>query len=99
MMDYDELSIIKGRQVKTSEDTNETMSLEEEQLLFTDTTIVELRNLLSFVKGYKQIINVKHPEVKTFEHWDEMDADIDAMADRLSTYERLLHATKTNAYA
>lgn len=99
MMDYDELSIFKGRQVKTSEDTKETTNSLEEQLLFTDMTIVELRNLLSFVKGYKQIINVKHPEVKTFEHWDEMDADIDAMADRLTTYERLLDTTKTNAYA
>lgn len=99
MMDHDELWILKKGQVRTSEDTKETTNSVEEQLLFTDMTIVELRNLLSFVKGYKQIINVKHPEVKTFEHWDEMDADIDAMAERLNTYERLLHATKTNAYA
>ena len=99
MMDYDELSILKIGQVSTSEDTKETTNSLEEQLLYTDMTIVELRNLLSFVKGYKQIINVKHPEVKTFEHWDEMDADIDAMAERLTTYERLLHAAKTNAYA
>jgi hypothetical protein len=99
MMDYDELSILKNGQVKMSEDIIETTNSVEEQLLFTDMTIVELRNLLSLVKGYKQIINVKHPEVKTYEHWDEMDADIDAMADRLTTYERLLHATKKNAYA
>ncbi len=99
-MDFEELSIINSRLVKTSEDTKEANDSLEKQMLFADMTIIELRNLLTFVKSYKQIINVKHPEVKTFEHWDEMDADIDAMAQRLITYdERLLHASKTNAYA
>lgn len=99
MIDYDELSIFQGKLKEVKESTKEVRLSTEEQLKYTDITIMELRDLLTFVKGYKQVIDVKHPEVKLFEHWDEMEADIDAMADRLTTYERLLHATKTNAYA
>ena len=62
-------------------------------------TICELRDLLTFMKGYKQIIDVKHPEAKLFEHWDEINADMDAMAIRLSAYEKRLHTTKRNEVA
>lgn len=99
MKDFDDLSYFQGKMKEMNEVTEEIKLSAEEQLQFTDMTIMELRDLLTFVKGYKQVIDVKHPEVKTFEHWDEMDADIDAMANRLTTYERLLHATKTNAFA
>ena len=99
MVDYDINSYLNGKKSMTEDEIKEMEISAEEQLQFTNLTIMELRDLLTFVKGYKQIIDVKHPEVKTYEHWDEMDADIDAMADRLTTYERRLHATKTNAYA
>ncbi len=62
-------------------------------------TICELRDLLTFMKAYKQIIDVKHPEAKLFEHWDEINEDMDAMAKRLSAYEKRLHTTKKNEVA
>jgi hypothetical protein len=89
MMDNNELSYFQGKANGSDNVTKEMKNSAEEQLQFTDVTIMELRDLLTFVKGYKQIIDVKHPEVKSFEHWDEMDADINAMADRLITYDTL----------
>ena len=56
-----------------------------------DKIVYELRDLLTLIKSYKQIIDVKHPEVKGFEYWSQIDMDVEAMASRLFEIEKRLH--------
>lgn len=97
MLEHNELFTMNKEKEGNVEDGMARSIATKGQLEETSLTIMELRDLLTFVKGYKQLIHMKHPEVKEFEHWDEMDADIDAMAERLTTYERSLSTVMTNA--
>ena len=92
MNGLDEISLKPEQMNELS--ANNMINLSDVQKELAIQTICELRDLLTFMKGYKQIIDVKHPEAQTFEHWDEINADLDAMAKRLSAYEKRLHTIK-----
>lgn len=97
MNNLDEISL-KPEQMN-EKSANNMINVKDMQTELAIQTICELRDLLTFMKGYKQIIDVKHPEAKTFEHWNEISADMDAMATRLIAYEKRLHTNKKNEVA
>lgn len=100
MKTFDDLSNIK---VDSSELLNKADSnifyTDNDQIQRADQLICELRDLLTFIKGYKQLIDHTHPETISFLHWTDINTDIEAMADRLTLYEREIHTTKKNEVA
>lgn len=99
MEGFDEISLMQEQVSEKSENTGKRINFCEEQIELAEQTICDLRDLLTFMKGYKQIIDVNHPEARQFEHWEELNADLDAMALRLIAYEKQLHTTKKNEVA
>ena len=53
--------------------------------------VYELRDLLTFIKSYKQMIDINHPEAREFDYWQQIDVNVEAMVSRLMEYERRLH--------
>lgn len=99
MRNINELSLMQVQMSETLQDTDSAIKYNETYIQIAEQTICELRDLLTLIKGYKQLIDVKHPEAQSFEHWDEINADMDAMATRLIAYEKQLHTTKINEVA
>lgn len=99
MRAFDESSTNQMQKIETEENTNQRISLINDELMISDVIICELRDLLTFIKSYKQIIDEKHPQTKSFEHWEELDMDLNAIASRLAVYEHQLHKEHMNDVA
>ena len=57
----------------------------------------EIRNMITLVKSYLQIIESRHPEVKDFPMWDQVREDLNTtneMLKQYSAYNNILNVTK-----
>lgn len=54
----------------------------------------ELRNPLTTLSSTLQFIEYKHPEVKTFAHWDSVNHDVDFMCAILNDFSNLAASTR-----
>ena len=86
-----ELTEIYEKKEKLERKSNFQFGFSSTELQPEEKMVYELRDLLTFIKSYKQMIDANHPEAKEFEHWEQIDVDMEAMALRLMEYEKRLH--------
>lgn len=63
-----------------------------------DQIIYEMKDYLTMVKGYQQLVSSKNPEIQKIEYWDQITENIDAMVKRLFVYEDCLHKKQQGSY-
>lgn len=91
MRSFDEITGIDEEKVKLVQKGDVSLEFSATELQSEDKIVYELRDLLTFIKSYKQMINTNHPEANEFEYWQQIDLDMEAMASRLMEYEKRLH--------
>lgn len=76
---------------KYEQESDEYFGFSTPELHPEDKIVYEVKDLLTLIKGYKQIIDAKHPEAKGFEYWSQIDMDMEEIASRLFEIEKRLH--------
>lgn len=72
------------------------MQLNKDNQLLISKISHELRNPLTIIYSTLQLIESRHPETRTFEHWHELMKDVEFMSVLLDDLSRFNHANTLN---